>query len=497
MKDSPMPKKSLVTATLVALAMNVSAADPQLTVYSGDFDAVASSPPGPGMSGFALVRETRAFDLAKGDNRLSVTGLPAAIDAGGVRFTAADAKVRVTGQRFNFALADQSELLRRSLGETVVVTQALGSERQTYRGRLLAAGDGLTLALESGGIVVLSDYASFELASLPGDLFARPTLAWEVESPRAGSTRFTLDYPTGGLAWRAEYLANLSGQGKDCRMQFSGAAQVLNRSGAAFDAARLTLVAGEPNREPVARPQEMMMVKSARMDMAAGAPPSQPSGEYHAYRLPGTIDLPDGSVQRVPLLADADAVACTRRYETRAPIGYYRAATPIVQPDYGPNGMQPVLAMLEFANRKDAGLGVALPAGRLRVFERGGDEGEEAFLGEASIDHTAVGREIRAALGEAFDLSAERTREDFSLAADRREMTETIGVTLRNAKPGAATVRVIETLPRWSDWEIVESSLPWTRVDAQSIAFEVPVAAAGEATLRYTVRYRWPDTVRF
>jgi len=489
-----MTKHALTSATLLALAMNASAADTQLTIYSGDFDAVAASLPGQGMSGFALVRESRAFELRDGDNTLTLSGLPAAIDAAGVRFAPSSANVKVTGQRFDFALADQSELLRRAVGQRVTVEQAVGAERQTYSGTLLAAGDGLTLALDDGRVRVLSAYTGFELAALPDGLYAKPTLRWNVQSPRAGSETFSLDYPTGGLAWRAEYLATVSGAGADCQMDFSGAAQVLNRSGASFDDAQLTLVAGEPNIQRAPQPQ-MMMAKSMDSMAAPGTPSQQPSGEYHAYRLPGSIDLPDGSVQRVPLMADSANVSCVRRYESRSPIGYYKPATPVVHPDFGPTGAQPVLAMLEFANRKESGLGIALPAGRLRVFVDDAN-GNESFLGEAALGHTASGREVRAALGEVFDLGVERTREDFQLDPKGHNMSERIALALRNAKPTQSTVRVLETLPRWTDWEIVDASMKWTKIDAQTVLFDVPVPAAGEATVRYTVRYRWPDSVK-
>jgi hypothetical protein len=53
---------------------------------------------------------------------------------------------------------------------------------------------------------------------------------------------------------------------------------------------------------------------------------------------------------------------------------------------------------------------------------------------------------------------------------------------------------VTEPLPRWSDWEIVSSSAPVVRRDAQAVAFDLAVPAGGEARITYTVRYRWaPD----
>ena len=83
----------------------------------------------------------------------------------------------------------------------------------------------------------------------------------------------------------------------------------------------------------------------------------------------------------------------------------------------------------------------------------------------------------------------------FDVDRSGRTITESFAVTLRNAKAADATVRVVEPLPRWSDWEIVESSVPAERQDARHAVFEVPVPAGGEARLTYTVRYRWARDV--
>ena len=85
---------------------------------------------------------------------------------------------------------------------------------------------------------------------------------------------------------------------------------------------------------------------------------------------------------------------------------------------------------------------------------------------------------------------------DFRLADDRLSLVETIEVTLSNAKLQDATVRVHEALGRWQDWEILDASQPWEKVDAQSIVFDLKVAASKSATARYTVRYRWPAAVK-
>ena len=487
-----MRHKLLTIATATALTLMsaaAGAADSTLTIYSGDYDAVAQSEGQPGGPGFALVERRLGFDLKSGDNDVSLGGLPGALDASSVLLRPSGS-ASVRGQRFDFAVAGQDELLRRAIGQTVSVEQAIGNEHQTYTGTLIAAGNGLTLRLGDGRIKVLSNFSSFELPRMPDGVVNEPTLRWSLASSGAGRQDFTLSYATAGLAWRAEYLVNAAGQGQDCRMDMEGAAMVVNRSGADFRDVMLTLVAGEPNRTQASGPQPMMMAKATRAMVADSAPAPQASGEYQAYKLPNAGTLPQGSVQRLPLVNPAKGIACERRYETSSSQGDWMPPTPIIDANYaaGSGQPQPVVATLRFKNSKAAGLGVPLPAGRVRMFE-----GED-FLGEANLDHTAANRDVALTIGNVFDLSAERTREDFKLDRNGRTMTETISVTLKNAKSAPATVRVTERMGRWTDWEIVSSSIPFDKRDAQTVSFDAPVPAGGDYKLSYTVRYRWaPD----
>jgi hypothetical protein len=480
---------AVATATALLGMAPAHATPTKLAVYSGDYDAVVQSDASPGGPGFGLFQSTVGFDLASGGNTERLGGLPAALDASSVRLRP-KGEASVRGQRFDFALAGQDALLARAIGQSITVEQAVGDSRQTYTGELLAAGNGLTLRLPDGRVKMLADYASFELSALPDGMVVEPTLAWDIDAGRAGRQDFDLYYATAGLAWRAEYQADLSGGAKACRMDLEGAAMVVNRSGADFNGVELTLVAGAPNR--VSSPGPEMVAKDMMMARVAAAPPApsaQASGEYHAYRLPGTSALPRGSVQRLPLLDRAQGVACERRYETRAEYGDWRPPQPMIDANFNaPAGEQPVIASLRFRNAPQAGLGVPLPAGRVRVFD-GGD-----LLGEAVLGHTPANAEVSLALGTVFDLTAERSREAFSVDRAGRQMEERISVLVRNAKPEAATVRVVEPLPRWSDWEIVSSNVPASSKDAQSASFDLAVPAGGEARITYTVRYRWaPD----
>lgn len=489
----------LSTSVLLSvIAMNPALSQTRITLYSGDFDAVSQSYPSERMPGLALVGQPLERELTRGSNAVSLDRLPVAIDVGSVQLAPARAGVLITSQRYDFALVDQDQLLNQSIGQRVTVEQASGSEVRRFTGTLVYAGNGLTLRQDDGRLRVLERYDSFELERIPEGLSARPTLRWAIDSSRAGKESFQLDYATGGLAWQAEYLARLNGPDRACRMALSGAAQIVNRSGLDFPAAALTLVAGSPNQARPAAPNRIqvsgtVMGMAKRADAYESAPAVQDSGEYHAYPLRNAVDLPNGSVQRASLIDAAEGVDCLRRYEIGRPGSGYRPSYPQVHANPGEQVAQ-ALTVLEFDNASKYGLGIPLPAGRVRVFQA--DASGESLLGEARLEHTAAGQNVRMELGEAFDLTARREATDFRLADDRLSLTETIEMTLSNAKTQDVTVRVHEALTRWQDWEILDASQPWEKSGAQSARFEVKVPAGGSAKLRYTARYRWPINVR-
>jgi hypothetical protein len=51
------------------------------------------------------------------------------------------------------------------------------------------------------------------------------------------------------------------------------------------------------------------------------------------------------------------------------------------------------------------------------------------------------------------------------------------------------TVEIRETI--YGSWEVLNSSFPPTKLDANTLSFSVPVAANGKATVTYRVRSRW------
>jgi len=76
---------------------------------------------------------------------------------------------------------------------------------------------------------------------LPRNFVARPTLVWDLENRGSESQTVEASYLTGGMNWTADYVLIVNAE--DTRGDLQGWVTLTNTSGAAFEDARLQLVA--------------------------------------------------------------------------------------------------------------------------------------------------------------------------------------------------------------------------------------------------------------
>jgi hypothetical protein len=145
--------------------------------------------------------------------------------------------------------------------------------------------------------------------------------------------------------------------------------------------------------------------------------------------------------------------------------------------------------VLEVENSEKAGLGMPLPAGKIRIYKRD-DDGSQEFLGEDTIDHTPKDETVKVKMGSAFDVKGERKQTSF-VNSHNNTIEETFEIVLKNHKKQDVTVRVLERLYRYSNWKITESSVPFEKQDSRTVEFPVKVPADGKTVLTYTVKYWW------
>jgi hypothetical protein len=473
MRHYPFEKMLVFAMTTVATTI-ASAADPALTIYRSDSDALFEAGNQPIADGHAIVHEQRMLQLSGGRQDVVIDGLPTMLDTEAVAIEFGGA-ARVLGQRV--ISAGESGLLAAHRGERVQVFG--GDGRQVADGTVVAV-DGTNLGIrgDNGRISYLREYARVEFAEgsgLPGS-----TLQLALDG-KAGATAATLTYPTSGLGWRAAYSALLLGD-NGCRLRLDALASIANRSGRDYAGAKLKLIAGSPNFAKYDRGPRVMMMKAAAAPAPEAMPEQSSLGDYRSYAIDGGLDLPDASVTQVPLYAGGE-LASERRWLSESGNAWF-PAKPMFEPDAWQNGGGPVQSQLRFV------AGENLPAGNLRVLTRDKD-GRSEMLGENRIADVAKGRDVQVDLGTAFDLAAKRERTAFEVDKGARRMDEGFRITLTNSGENARTVTVREHPNRWRGWSLASSSQKPDKQTPDLLEFRVAVPANGKAVLDYAVRYNW------
>jgi hypothetical protein len=506
----PLARSGLLSAG-VLLALNAVAAEPEvsLTVYSSARPGgipVEWYRPLPGMGtpqanqlpGFALVRTDRDLQIPRGRGTIQFTDVAALIDPTTVQFLSlTDPEgTKVLEQNFQFDLVSQEKLLSRYVDRQVSVEQQSGDGIKVVDGTLVSSNDGLVIRGSDGQIHALREWSNMRFGELPGGLITRPTLEWDVVSGKGGMQKARVSYQTGGITWWADYNLIFT-EGADANSGFVDVGawvSLLNQSGARYQDAKLKLIAGDVNRVQ-GNLGEIMVTGSriAKMEAAADAGFEEKSFfEYHLYTLGRPATIPNNSTKQIELFDSAT------RVPARKQLVYYGADFsgvafhgPMMDREFFATSNTKVDVWLKFRNDKDSGMGMPLPAGRIRVSQQDKADGSLEFIGEDKIDHTPKDEDVRVKLGTAFDIVGERRQTDFVLNSKGRVMEEAFEIKVRNHKEQPVEVIVRENLYRWSQWSLIEQSSPSEKKDARSVEFPVRIAADGEAVITYRVRYTW------
>lgn len=465
----------LIIVTIIVLAMfsvvlagerTVSKRDDvSVTVYNRDL---------------GLVREIRQLDLPGGLTRIRVEGVASRIDPTSVSVEVLSGlrDLVLLEQNYEFDLLSPSKLMEKYVGkqvELVTLHPETGVEK-SLDATLLSMNEGPVYRI--GEKIHLGHSGRVVLPEIPGNLMARPTLVWLLEGSK-GRGEIEVSYLTGGFSWKADYVALLTKE--DDEMDLTAWVTLTNTSGAAYENARLKLVAGDVHRvkrvQPAPRARDEML---SPMALKTGVE-EEPFFEYHLYSLPRRTDLRDNQTKQVELLS-ARGVGIVKEYVLPGTMQRNYNRPSYVKPD-----KEHPIVVLRFRNEEDNGLGAALPAGIFRFYKED-SEGMLQLVGEDSIDHTPKGEEVHLEAGKAFDITAERSITDYQIIKKNKEWEYEGTVKIRNAKDEDITVKAFDLVS--GEWEVTESTHEPVIESATSLFFRVLVQAGGESILRYRIRIR-------
>ena len=437
------------------------------------FAATASAPTNVQLTiynqNFALVKENRDMSLDKGMNTVSILDVASAIEPSSVAFKSLTDPngVVVREQNYQYDLINTNTILNKSLGKRVKIVKYLDGTVKEIEGTILSTPEnGLVLQTADG--LVLNPSGEIQVMEMPEGLVARPTLAWKLDSDRAGPQKTEISYLTNNITWSADYVAVVDSLDK--YVDLTGWVTLDNKSGATYENASLNLMAGDVHR---VQPQEELGILYKAAPMAGRAAESQFTEkaffEYHLYTLKDKTTVRDKESKQISLLTAA-----------RVP------AKKIYVFD-GARNQKKVNVLMEVVNSQANNLGMPLPKGKVRVYKQEADANQH-FIGEDLIDHTPKDEKVRLYLGDAFDLVGERKQMTQRQISDH-EREESYEISLRNHKDLPVTIVIVEHL--WGDWKITQNSNGYNKKDANTVEIPVEVPKDGEVKVTYTVRIKW------
>jgi len=475
----------MITGVLLGAILAAQKASPnfnEITVYN---------------QGFGLVKEYRMLTLKQGRQTLAIENVAAQIQPNTVGFKSVseEGSINVLEQNYQYDLISTQAILDKAVGSKIrlirtlpnstkeVVTGVLmssptavvnsnGSTEQTYNGMVLKTDDGR---------IILDPTGEVEVDSIPEGLISRPTLLWDLDSSKAGDNTVELSYLTNGMSWSADYVLTID---EAAKADLLGWVTMNNQSGATFKNVRLKLLTGDVNQVRNRRSDEQLGLNLA-VPAAKAAPQFQEQGlfEYHLYTLQRPTTLNNKETKQISLL-EGHGIDVKKKLiidSTQDFGSYYPSEGVVAVGDFHPQ------VRLEFQNSKENNLGMPLPEGTVKIYERDSG-GSVQMLGEDHIGHTPKDEKLSLVVGRSFDVVSTRKRLEFHRLGPSA-FEETFEISVRNHKDVNQEVNLLER--HYGDWEISGNSDPFTKEDANTMQFVVNVPANGTKVVRYTVTTRW------
>jgi len=495
--------KSILPALAITMLAGIAPADETaLTIYSSAQPGAISPDlyrpvPGQGnfgysrynqIPGYAVIKQQRDLDIKAGVSTISFTGVAALLDPTTVHFESLTdpSGTSVLEQDYRYDLLSMDKMLERYIDKEIIWNGEPVKLLSVSAGGMLIQGD-------SGSIQFVQGYNGVKFPSMAKGLILKPTLNWMIESNYGGEQETRISYQTSGITWWADYNL-IYNEGKDANhgtMDLGAWVSILNQSGGSYEDASLKLVAGDVHRaQPNYQTTGYAGMAEDRLSMKSAPGFAEKSFfEYHLYTLGRKTTIPDRSTKQIELFDAAKHVPVEKKLLYDGSKMYMNYGGVQNGKDFGVSSNAKVEVFLSFENKKENGLGMPMPAGRIRVSKLDEADGSFEFIGEDTIDHTPKDETVLIKLGNAFDVVGERRQTSFTRGKDW--IVESFEIKIRNHKDQAVDVNVQEHLYRWTNAKVTAISHANEMLDARTMHIPVTIEKDGEVVVTYTVRYDW------
>ena len=424
---------------------------------------------------FAFIREIREVILPTGIAELRYRDIPERINPGSVRIRSLNRMGGMTclEQNFEYLPVTPQRLMEYYVGHKVKLLEKddFSGTQGALEAELVSHHQGPIYRI--GNEIHIGHPGRMVLPEIPDHFMDQASLLCKISTRSAGMHPLEVSYLTEDLDWEADYAISLNDD--NTRGDLSAWITIQNNSETEFHDARIQLLAGKVSR--IKEPRLIRMREAEDSGALLKDRTEEALFEYHLYHVPEKVTLKGKQTKQIHLFS-------AERIPVKKELRYYGGQNYYRQRYRDTEKPQPVGVYLEFENRKTFYLGIPLPEGIIRVYQKD-SKGAIQFLGENRISHTPEDERVRVKTGYASDLIVERRQMDWSKPSS--ELIEAAWeIVIRNHKDEAAWIVVFESLP--GDWEVIESTHHWKKEEAHTLRFDLSVAPKSEEVIHYRVR---------
>ena len=385
------------------------------------------------LRGFALISETRTVDLPPGPVTIRFEGVASGIVPQSALIFGAD----IREKNRDAALLSERSLLDGFTGQTVTLrrTDPATGKRSEESAVIRSSATGVVVQTSRGIEPIYCSGLDNDLIfpGVPAGLSAKPTLSTLTKDQPGGRRTITLVYLSQRFDWQANYVGELAADGASLNL-FAWLTMASNDD-TSFADATAAAVAGKVNRNdngegwndaytaPVDRRYECWPSREAMLQSVAEPAPPPPApvmmdmaSPVMAMRTQNIVvtaakiaqreDLGDLKLYRIPMPVTVAAraqkqVAFLIKPKVKGTL-LYRAQ---YDSDDG-DDLDTVKQLFRIKNIKANGLGEALPAGQVALFQQAA--GMRMLLGETSLTDKAVDEEVELVFGEASNVTSDQ-----------------------------------------------------------------------------------------
>lgn len=328
----------------------------------------------------ALINNKGKIKVDSNLSELSIPNVSSNLISDSVSININEANINILEQNYRYDILNFNSILKHNLNKNIYYKE------QEYS--LLSINNGCVVKNKLTNLISNINCDSLIVKSIPENVISEPSLYWKLNNLNKDiETNFDLSYLSNGFSWNANYVANL----QQDKIFLNGWINLNNNSDTNLNDYKLILLAGKPNivNENIIQPMNMLRAKMMMEDVAFSKPIEEQSfSGYHTYKIPFKVDIPKQSNKQISFFNktinnfDLEYKIDLSNFETREKLKFDK--------------------FVSFYNKNENGLGIPLPSGKIRFYEKD-SENINYFIGENKIEDTPKNELINLKIGQDFD----------------------------------------------------------------------------------------------